>query len=254
MDSRKIKYRLIATILIIVIVGISYILTKGENYQFTFNDLLPDSNRDSLIKHTYYLLHYNESHEQADWIGYTIKPEFLQANYKRRNIFREDEMISSGSATAKDYTRSGYDRGHIVPAGDMTFDSIALEESFYYSNISPQLPGFNRGIWRSLENSVRVSVVDYDSIIVFSGPIFSGETKWIGENSVSIPASFYKILLLFSGGELYTKSYIIPHESGLKNLPDYIVSIDKIEERTGIDFLSNLPDKFESKIERALGY
>ena len=83
------------------------------------------------------------------------KNQFHQKKFKRKNDFRIDPVVKTVSATPADYRNSGYDRGHLCPAGDMAFSEIAMSESFYMSNISPQVPSFNRGIWKTLEQKVR---------------------------------------------------------------------------------------------------
>ena len=132
----------------------------------------------------------------------------------------------------------------------MSFDSLALEESFYYSNISPQLPGFNRGIWRQLETYVREISSTCDSIIVFTGPVYDKEMATIGDNEVSIPGYFYKIIIQFRAKNINTTSYMIPHREGLKDFKEYSVSIDSIESATGLDFLHGLPLKVQDRLER----
>ena len=103
----------------------------------------------------YYTLCYRESYEQAEWSAYCLRAFMLQKNAKRTNDFRPDPEILGGSATLADYKRSGYDRGHLTPAGDMVFSREAMSETFYMSNMCPQAAAFNRGIWKDLEDQVR---------------------------------------------------------------------------------------------------
>ena len=245
-------FRILA-IVIIVCGAIAILLFRtadNDNYLLSDFSFLPEYDTSSFVIHNYYSLSYNEENEQAEWVAYSIKPAYLESRFERRNIFREDTLVRSGTATNRDYSRSGYDRGHLVPAGDMSFDSIALEESFYYSNISPQLAGFNRGVWKRLEEYTRDHSLYYDSLIVISGPVINSSAEGIGENRVSIPASFYKILIQFKGNNVSVTSYLLPHESSRSDLSEYLVSVDSIEALTGIDFLYDLPDKLENRLER----
>ena len=124
----------------------------GDNYQ-NAGVLSTDTGADqnAALDHQirsfqYYTLCYRESYEQAEWSAYCLRDWMLQKNVKRTNDFRPDPEILTGSATLADYKRSGYDRGHLTPAGDMVFSKEAMSETFYMSNMCPQAAAFNRGI------------------------------------------------------------------------------------------------------------
>ena len=97
-----------------------------------------------------------EEHEQPAWVIYRLtKQQALTKAAKRDDNFKEDPSVPTGSATLADYRRSGYDRGHLAPAADMAYSRQTMEDSFFMSNMSPQRPAFNRGIWKDLEAQVR---------------------------------------------------------------------------------------------------
>lgn len=202
--------------------------------------LIPDHNSAEVVEHTHYLLGYNERHEQADWVSYILTKESLKIpNVPRAKRFNEDPAVSTRSVRHSDYTRSGYSRGHLVPAGDMAFNKEAMQETFYMSNMSPQLSGFNGGIWKELEESVRDWAYKYDELYVASGPIFSGVTKSIGRSSkIRVPDAFYKVILDVYGRRQEGIGYIIPHEISEEPLSAYAVTIDEVEAATGLDFFS----------------
>ncbi len=102
-----------------------------------------------------FALLYSEPHEQPAWVAYLLTDDEVQGTLSRTNNFRADPGISTGSAALSDYRGSGYDRGHLAPAADMKWSSAAMSESFLMSNMTPQVPGFNRGIWKKLEAWVR---------------------------------------------------------------------------------------------------
>ena len=129
-------------------------------------DLLPTSTTYEIVKHTYYTLSFSKKDEQAEWVAYLLTRSMLTGQSERGNNFRPDPEVPSGSAQLADYSKSGYDRGHLCPAGDMTFNAQAMSETFYLSNMSPQVPAFNRGIWKSLESLVREWAAKEDSIYV----------------------------------------------------------------------------------------
>ena len=123
-------------------------------FSFTANllaqtpDLLPISTTGEIVKHKYYTLSYSEKNEQAEWVFYLLTKANSVGAVERGNNFRPDPSVPTGSASLLDYRNSGYDKGHLCPAADMSFNAQAMSETFYLSNMSPQVPSFNRGIWK----------------------------------------------------------------------------------------------------------
>lgn len=209
------------------------------------------SGKNQLVHHQYYSLSYNEKHEIPEWVAYNLTRESLQApNVKRAKRFNSDPDVKSRSAKHNDYSHSGYTRGHMAPAGDMAFNTQAMKETFYMSNMAPQIRPFNNGIWKELEEQVRDWAYKKEELIVISGPIMSGIDEHIGKNEVGVPKSFYKILVDHDGSIDDAIGFIIPHDVSDKRLQDYAVSIDEIEDKTGIDFFSQYyADNQEQQIE-----
>ncbi len=160
-------------------------------------------------------------------------------------------MVASGSAKPSDYVKSGYDRGHLCPAGDMTQSVEAMSETFYMSNMSPQVPGFNRGIWKSLEEQVRKWGKE-EQIHVVTGPVFENEKGKIGESRVTIPGYYYKVI--YSPVRKQMIAFVLPNEKSNKKFTDHIVSVDSVENFTGIDFFVHLPDTLENRLEAKSDY
>lgn len=213
---------------------------------------LPTSTTDVIIHHPYYSLSYSETHEQAEWVAYILTRERLAVPWvERSDRFEEDPKISTGSATWQDYRGSGYDRGHLAPAADMAFSDAAMEESFLMSNISPQSHDFNKGIWKELEELTRSWAKKYKKIYVVTGPVLTKDIKGtIGENEVSIPIAFFKVLLDVSEPDKKAIAFVLPNEISYEPLYKYATSIDAVEELTGIDFFSNLMTKdLEQELE-----
>lgn len=206
-------------------------------------------NDNSYIKHFAYSLVYNEYYEQAEWVSYQLLKLELEPNYKRTNKFIEDSKVITGTANNTDYKKSGYDKGHLAPAADMSWNLQAMEESFYFSNISPQLPEFNRGIWKKLEENVRSWANKYSCLYITSGPICKNSFETIGENKVAIPTHFYKTILIYNDSIKQSIAFIFPHSKCTGELLDYAISVDSIESMTGLDFYYLLPDRLENDIE-----
>ena len=215
-------------------------------------------------KFAHYSVCYRESYEQAEWSAYCLTEDQLVKNASRSNDFRPDPEIVSESASLSDYKGSGYDRGHLTPAADMGFSEQAMSETFFMSNMSPQAGGLNRGIWKDLEAQVRQWAKKFGRVYVVSGPILekpSSDYKSIGENKVSVPEFYYKVILapIYDSDDdkktpsdaktVVATAFIFPNEKCNKALSDYVVSVDEVEKRTKIDFFSLLEDGVEDQIE-----
>lgn len=213
-------------------------------------DYLPESTGE-LIRHTYYVLSFNSGHKQANWVYYRLSAENRTKESGRTDNFREDPLIGSGSAKPSDYTKSGYDRGHLCPAGDMTQSAEAMSETFYMSNMSPQVPAFNRGIWKRLEEQVRKWGIK-EQIYVITGPVFKDVKGKIGNSRVTVPGFFYKVI--YSPSRKQMIGFVLPNGKEKGRIPDYVVSVDSVERLTGIDFFPQLPDSLENRLESRSDY
>ena len=196
--------------------------------------------KDKVIRHSGYSLLYNEAQEQASWVAYELTYTETIKLYNRTNKFIVDPMVQTGSANQADYKGSGYDRGHLAPAGDMGWSALAMQESFYYSNMSPQEPGFNRGIWKNLEEKVRDWAAENKKIYIVTGPVLRNGLPKIGPDQVAVPEYFYKVILDYTTPSVKGIAFLMPNHSSTKSLQSYAVSIDVVEKRTGINFFPGL--------------
>ncbi len=202
------------------------------------------STTDTICSYTGFDLGYNEQFEQAAWVAYVLTRNEIDSGYvKRSDNFRADTSIRSGSASPADYRRSGYDRGHLAPAGDMKWNEKAMSESFLMSNMSPQRPAFNRGIWKNLESRVRKWAIEKESIYVITGPVLDHITDTIGENKVGVPSRYFKVLVDLSPPDHSFKAFLLPNQSSSANLEEYALTVDSLEQVTGYDFFANAPDQ-----------
>lgn len=207
------------------------------------------SNSNQIINHRYFTASYSEKDEQPEWVAYKITSNNYNKTIERTNDYREDPFVSTQSSSPNDYHGNGYDMGHLAPAHDMSHNLIAMSESFYMSNISPQKASFNRGIWKSLEGKISYWSSFNDSLYVVTGPILDHPIGTIGENKVTVPRAFYKTLLAFKNGEMKAIAFIMPNDKSDKSIYSYAVSIDKVEEVTGIDFYYNLDKSIQDSLE-----
>mgnify|MGYP001824111030 CR=1 FL=1 len=197
---------------------------------------------DTILVYTGFDLAYNEQFEQAAWVAYVLTREEIESgSIERTDNFRADTSILSGSATPGDYRRSGFDRGHLAPAGDMKWDNLAMSQSFLMSNMSPQVPAFNRGIWRRLETEVRNWAVEKDSLYVITGPLFSPADSLIGENGVGVPAYYFKVLVDLSPPDHDMIAFLLPNTGSSEELLSFAMPVDSLEEISAYDFFAGAP-------------
>lgn len=260
----RIKY----IVIFALVISVLYFLEKAIDYsnstsdkeiikdtienRSTFTlDLLPSSTTGSIVTHHFYTLSYNEVHEQAEWVAYELLKEHLKDHDYERSYFNIDPAVGSGSADWKNYKNSGYDRGHLCPAGDRRFSSQAYEETFLTSNISPQNRNFNSGVWNFLEQKVRDWARKYDGVFVITGGILKPGLPTIGYEDVSVPNEFYKIVFdkMNDGRGFKMIAFLIPNKPVDNSFYAYAVKVDYIEKLTGIDFFQQLPDSIENILE-----
>lgn len=214
----------------------------------SLRSLLPVS-PDEVVHHYGYSLGYNKKHDQAAWTAHLLTEAYLVNRDYKRPYFQIDPEVKSGAADWRNYRNSGYDKGHLVPAADREYSRELYEETFLTSNISPQEHDFNAGIWNRLEQKTRYYAKRYDSLYVFTGPIFKTNTLSIGKEQVTVPSAFYKIMFRYQNSNATAIAFIIPHQKTSNSIYTFLTTVDEIEKQTNIDFLSALPDVEEAKIE-----
>lgn len=213
-----------------------------------------DGDPDTIVRHAGFDLSYNEKYEQASWVAYILTREEVESGSEERtDNFRPDTAVITGSAVLKDYAGSGYDRGHLAPAADMKWSAQAMSESFLLSNMSPQVPGFNRGVWSRLEAKVREWAVENDSLLVITGPVLEDISTYIGDSHVGVPGAYFKIIADISSPEYKVIAFLLENNTSGKDIFSFAVTVDSVEKVTGFDFFSKLPDQdmvewFESRL------
>jgi endonuclease G len=222
--------------------------------RYTTNDLLPISTTNTIVKHNYYSLSYNEIYEQAEWVAYELKKDYIKNNNFKRPYFIEDAKVKTGSADWRNYKNSNYDKGHLCPAGDMEFSMSAYNDTFLTSNIAPQDKKFNNGIWNRLEQKVRYWAVKDNGVYVVTGGVLNNSLKTIGKEKVAVPQYFYKILMNRSGNRVKMIGFFMPNQPSDEPLYKFVVSVDAIEKLTGINFFPQLEDRLENQLEANKDY
>ena len=209
-----------------------------------------------------YSLEYSYKYKHSYWIAYRFD-NTTGGNVGRNEAYKPDpELPSQYAAKHNDYTNSGYTRGHLCASSDRQYSKEANQQTFYMSNISPQSGnGFNQSgsAWNTGEDKVQawgynISRSTDTLYVVKGGTIGEGMIKGYIKNEIAIPKYFFMAVLFRSGDNYKAIGFYMPHEN-LKDDPDkkdpkkYLMSIDALEQETGIDFFHNLPDNIENTVE-----
>ena len=191
---------------------------------------------------------YSEKYGQSIYVNYLLTRDCAYGNEKRASGFKEDTLTIK--PLLQYYKSSGFDRGHLRPADHSRCSNSYMKSTFTILNISPQLPTFNRGIWKNIESLTKNYLSVFDSIEVYTGPIFKGRKKYLDGRVVRIPSAFFKSVKL--NDSLFT-SFIVPHYAKLP-IEQLVVSVNEIERITKIDLFPGTSEFFESKIDSTLLY
>lgn len=211
----------------------------------------PESDK-PVIQHSTYTLAYDENHEQAVWVAYVLTRSELNRKFvSRSDWFEEDKAVPTGSADFYDYKGSGYTKGHLVPSADRAWSRSVNDETFLMSNISPQTYHFNGGVWRELEENVRDWARSNDRLFIVTGPVIGNSREKIGQNQVTVPEAFFKVLIDVDNPEMKSIGFLVPNNKTDRPLPEFAMSVDDVEEIVGIDFFNRLiaDDALEESLE-----
>ncbi|MEG1575070.1 MAG: DNA/RNA non-specific endonuclease [Bacteroidales bacterium] len=207
-----------------------------------------------IIRHTGYTLSFNKHLHIPNWVAYELTRAETAGTEKRTNNFIDDPYADGICATDRDYRGSGYDKGHMAPAGDMKWSRDAMKESFYFTNICPQKPGLNRGSWKKLEETLRQWAQRDSAIVIICGPIIDPKSNNLGETKIAIPKAFFKVVAAPYLRKPRAIGFIYTNKATDITPEYYAVTVDSVEKITGMDFFSELPDNIESQIENGCNY
>lgn len=212
---------------------------------------LPDGMPDKRLAYRGFTVHFNPELHIPNCVVYELTASETEGSVPRFGSFETDSAVA-GCANPWDYTLSGYDRGHMIPAGDLRWDSLAMRESFKMTNVCPQTRALNSGGWTKIEDKIREWAVRDSALIVVTGPVITRGMKTIGDSQVAVPTAFFKVVLAPFATPIRAIGFVLPNKAANGSLKKYAVSVDEVERRTGIDFFSALPDDIENDIESQL--
>ncbi len=262
---RKSKKSILYTIIPLAIIAIAAWFVQRENIsnnqvseETTFAQeayelpRVTNQQSEQIIEHIGYTVSYNHNWLVPNWVAYELTDFETSGAQSRKNHFKPDPLVHGDPVVSGDYANSGYDRGHMAPAADMKWSEQAMKESFYMTNMCPQLHNLNAGDWKDLEELARDWARHYGKIYIACGPIVETNHITIGKNhNIAVPSDFYKVFLRQTKNGWTSIGFIMPNKADNKPLMTYMVSVDEVEQVSGIDFFYNLPDSIESQVESA---
>jgi endonuclease G len=203
------------------------------------------SNMTQYICKTNYAVHYRYDTKTAEYVVEHVSLEDITGPAKRKDDFRPDPAIPrQHQSRLEDYVGTGYDRGHLAPGANNTVNDQIMSESFFLSNMVPQNPNHNRGIWRILELTIRDWVLAGKDIYVITGTAYAQGATAVGPNNVGVPTHMWKVVVDRKG--VKGIGFFLPNAPiPVADLPKYVVTIRQIEEITGINFHPQLPPQLE---------
>lgn len=205
------------------------------------------------LQHTGFVVSYNPQKCTPSWVAWELTTEETTGSISRKDYdFTPDPMLDVHNQVEKqEYANCGYDRGHMCPAGDMEWSSSAMHDCHYMTNVCPQVPKLNQIYWERLESACRRWANLYGSIYIVCGPIYnSGKHATIGtSHKIAIPEGFFKVVITLAEGEEKGIGFYYKNDETRQTMENAVLSIVQIEELTGYDFFSELPDEVERRIE-----
>ncbi|MDR2810904.1 MAG: DNA/RNA non-specific endonuclease [Tannerellaceae bacterium] len=213
---------------------------------------LQTDRKEQIIYHEGYTVSYNSDYKIANWVAYELTAEEANSKQVKRsdNFIPDPTVAQNETATNEDYKQSGYDKGHLAPAGDMKWSVNAMRESFYFTNICPQNKGLNTGIWNVLENQCRKWAARHGALLIVTGPVIEDSLKQLGIHHVGIPNAFYKVICIPSGDKPKGIGFLFENKNYVKtSIRSMAVSIDRVEQMTGIDFFPSFPLEVQEEME-----
>ena len=217
----------------------------------------------TVICHTGQVVAFNPERNVSDWVAFSLRQDdLLNPVVERKDKFRFDPKVPKHNQVVyDDYTQTGYDRGHLAPAASMKWSKQAMDDSFFMTNIAPQVGvGFNQHIWKALERNMRQWACVRGVLYVVTGPLYEekpvkklirdGDGDEVDDNGilVHVPSHFFKFAI--DPKTMESIAFILPNRKlKTKDLPKYLASIDHIEARARLDVLTDLSDDVEYVIE-----
>lgn len=202
------------------------------------------------VDYTGFRVGFNAGKHVPNYVAWELTAERTEGAYSRKGVPFQADADVDGCAVTADYRRSGFDRGHMAPAADMKWDSVAMIQCHYLTNIAPQAQQLNTGAWNRLENLCRKWARRYGRIFIVAGPVLTDSlTRHIGRTGVVVPDRYFKVVVAPDAQPPMGIGFMMPNAYVEGGVQQTAMSIDNVEAITGLDFFSALPDSVEADVE-----
>lgn len=215
---------------------------------------IPKGMPSQMKDYTGFTVYFNENNHTPNCVSWTLHDHETSGDAARYNKFWTDYDLK-GCPDTKDYSNSGYDRGHLCPAADQKWSDEAMRHCFVMANMCPQKHELNSGAWKTLEDKERVWAARDGVVVIAAGPIYSDDdTERIGKIGVRVPSAFFKVFLAPYATPMRAIGFIYPNMTAPGNMESYSCTVDEVEKITGLDFFSSLPDDIENEVESVASF
>lgn len=209
---------------------------------------VPQGMSDTLVRYDAFDVHFNSERGIANCALYELVNNELYGTAERMGEFMADPGVK-GCPVPEDYAGSGFDRGHLVPAGDLKWNGTAMRQSFMLTNVGPMHKALNEGGWAKLEEKVREWTARDSALLVFTGPVVSERDTTLAGGRVRVPSAYYKVIMAPCVRPMRVIAFIYPNGHSGGRLQQYAVSVDEVERLTGLDFFPTLPPEEQQRLE-----
>ncbi len=215
---------------------------------------LPAKLTSQIKEYAGFTISFNKDNGTPNYVAWELLGAETQGAKGRSNNFWSDPDID-GCPSTSDYTRSGYDRGHMCPSGEQKWSEEAMNDCFVMANICPQVHDLNNGAWKTLETKERQWAERDSAIMIVAGPIYEkADKERIGKAKVRVPGAFFKVIAAPYADSPRGIAFVYPNMKAPGNMSDYAMSIDELEKILGYDFFPALPDEIENKVESSYSF
>jgi endonuclease G len=232
--------KFLLALLLVPVLALANVIDEKCADKVAYGSPVPESKTGTYLCRLGYALYHDPIHKTPVFVVEHVTQAHLGTEPRTDAFVADPDLPKSEAAQLKDYAGNPYDRGHMSPAANNSWSKEAMNQSFFLSNMVPQVPNNNRGIWKQLEENVRSWVKAGADIYTIEGPIYDPGYKTIGPGKVGVPTRLYKIILDVKGGRAI--AFLMPNsELPVKDLPKFAVSIATVEKETGIKFFPGIP-------------
>ncbi len=208
---------------------------------------------EDIVRHLGYTASYNHTTLCPDWVAWELTAAEAAGTEDGQYSFSRDPDVAWPKASREDYSRSGYDKGHMAPRADMRWSCQALEESYYFTNICPQDHAMNAGAWRKIEEMTRRVAKRYERVWIVCGPVFDSiGASHIGQACVHVPDRFFKAMAVSTADGYRTVGFIVENNKQDGSPRRYAVSVDEVEAVIGRNLFPTLPEEAEQSFDMNL--